>query len=224
MSDRHRDWRSDSLAAKRQSLHTPGLDSSRAFWPARSKAIAKVDPCVTVSISPLDSKVAKPSGSAKKEVERRIETNEAEEAQGRNIEVKATSVRKDEVEEGRVGRKGESLESEEEFGKEIAEEAAVAGGRELAEADRPEYEARKHTTARRPLLPTKVEIVDHYPLHLNYRSWCKHCLGGKVRSNQHSQSNEEKVRLGVTWNADYAFMSGEHNEGGARHAAGIDFA
>ena len=26
------------------------------------------------------------------------------------------------------------------------------------------------------------------------------------------QSKEEKSRLGVTWNADSAFMSGEHNE------------
>ena len=26
-------------------------------------------------------------------------------------------------------------------------------------------------------------------------------------------SKEEKVRLGVTWNADYAFMRGGHNEG-----------
>ena len=36
---------------------------------------------------------------------------------------------------------------------------------------------------------------------------------GQARSNQHVSSKEDKVRLGVTWNADYAFMSGEHNEG-----------
>ena len=50
-------------------------------------------------------------------------------------------------------------------------------------------------------------------MHLNYRSWCKHCVAGKARSSQHVQSKEEKVRLGVTWNADSAFVSGEHNEG-----------
>ena len=83
----------------------------------------------------------------------------------------------------------------------------------LAEEDRPEYEVRKHKTARRPLLPTKAEIEEHYPLHLNSRSWCKHCVAGKARSNQHVQSKEERVRLGVTLNADYAFISGEHNEG-----------
>ena len=32
-------------------------------------------------------------------------------------------------------------------------------------------------------------------------------------SNQHVQSKEEKLRLGVIWHADSAFMSGEHNEG-----------
>ena len=89
----------------------------------------------------------------------------------------------------------------------------MAGPPVLAEEDRPEYEVRRHKTARRPLLPTKAEIGDHYPLHLTYRSWCKHCVAGKARSNQHVQSKEEKVRLGVTLNAHYAFMSGEHNEG-----------
>ena len=44
-------------------------------------------------------------------------------------------------------------------------------------------------------------------------SWCEHCVAGKSRSNKHVQSKEEKFRLGVTWNADYAIMSGDHNEG-----------
>ena len=82
------------------------MDPSRAFWPAGIKAIAKVDPSVTVSISLPDNKVAKPSGFAKREVEQRIETNRAEEAKDRMIEVEATKGRKGEVEEGRVGRKG----------------------------------------------------------------------------------------------------------------------
>ena len=71
----------------------------------------------------------------------------AEEAKGKklegeallNIEVEAVKGSKDELEEGRVGRKGESLESEEELGEETAEEDAVVGGRVLAEEDRPEY-------------------------------------------------------------------------------------
>ena len=88
----------------------------------------------------------------------------AEEAKENNIEVEANKGRTYEAEEGRVGRKGESLESEEELGEET-------GGRELAEEDRPEYEVRKHKIARRPLLPTKADIDEHYPLHLNDCSW-----------------------------------------------------
>ena len=98
-------------------------------------------------------------------------------------------------------------EAEEEVGKQTVEVP------EVGEADRPEYEVHKHRIARRPSLPTKAEIDEHYPLCLNYRSWCAHSVAGKARSNQHVISKEDKVRLGVTWNADYVFMSGEHNEG-----------
>ena len=88
------------------------MDQSRAFWPAGIRAIAKVDPSVTVSISPLGNKVAEPSVFAKREVEQRIETHRAEDDTERKIEVEATNGRKDQVEEGRVGWKGECLESE----------------------------------------------------------------------------------------------------------------
>ena len=61
-----------------------GEDKSRAYWPAGSKAIARVDPFGTVSISPLDNKVAKRFGFAKIEVDSRMkdEGNKAEEAKG----------------------------------------------------------------------------------------------------------------------------------------------
>ena len=104
------------------------------------------------------------------EIAKRIEVNKAEEAKGRKVEVEAIKGRTDEIVEGSVGRKRESLESEDE----AAEETAVVGGREREEADRPEYELRKRNTASRPLLPIKAEIDEHYPLHLNDRSWCKH--------------------------------------------------
>ena len=142
------------------------------------------------------------------------------------IEEEAVKGRKDKDEEGRVGRKGESLESDDEVedkdaegialetAEEIAVETTTTTGPPLLGGDRPEYDVRKHKTARRPLLPTKAEFDNHYPLHLNYRSWCKHCVAGKARSNQHIQNKEEdRVRLGTTLNADYAFMSGEHDEG-----------
>ena len=61
------------------------------------------------------------------------------------------------------------------------------------------------------MLPTKAEVDEHYPLLLQYRSWCKHCVAGKARSNQHATRDPEEERLGVTWNADDAFMGGEYN-------------
>ena len=63
--------------------------------------------------------------------------------------------------------------------------------------------------ARKPLLPTKAEIESHYPLHLEYRSWCKHCVSGKGRSNPHRNADDGED-FGITWHADYAFMSGEN--------------
>ena len=64
----------------------------------------------------------------------------------------------------------------------------------------------------KPTLPTKAEVEAHYPLHLNYRSWCKHCVAGKARATQHKAKDECDESLGVTIHADYAFMGGEHNE------------
>ena len=71
----------------------------------------------------------------------------------------------------------------------------------------------KYPHTKLPAEPTKAEIDDPYPLHLNSRSQCNESVAGQARSNQSVQSKEEKVRLGVAWMGDYAFMSGEHNEG-----------
>ena len=71
---------------------------------------------------------------------------EAEEAKGRKYQ-----------DEGQVGRKGKSLEIEDELPKELGQEEAeeeVGKQRvevpEVGEADRPEYEVCKHRIARRP--------------------------------------------------------------------------
>ena len=78
---------------------------------------------------------------------------------------------------------------------------------EIADHDE-RFEVRKHKIARKPVLPTKAEIDSHFPLHLEYRSWCKHCVSGKGRSNKHLQKDEDEESLGVTWHGDYAFTSG----------------
>ena len=59
---------------------------------------------------------------------------------------------------------------------------------------------------------TKAEVLGHYPLHLNYRSWCKHCVAGKARLAQHMVADPGRERLGVTWNADCALMGAEEAE------------
>ena len=71
-----------------------------------------------------------------------------------------------------------------------------------------DFEVRKHKVARKPVLPTKAEIDAHVPLHLEYHSWCKHCVHGKGRSNRHLAKKEDEESLGVTWHGDYAFTSG----------------
>ena len=75
-----------------------------------------------------------------------------------------------------------------------------------------DFEVRKHRTANKPILPTKSEIEEHFPLHLQYRSWCPHCVAGKARSNPHARRDDSSESMGVTWHADYAFMGGEYNE------------
>ena len=47
-------------------------------------------------------------------------------------------------------------------------------------------EMRRPKVARRPELPTKAEVEEHFPLHLQYRSWCKHCRYGKAKLAPHS--------------------------------------
>ena len=75
-----------------------------------------------------------------------------------------------------------------------------------------DFEVRKHRVARKPTLPTKAEIEERFPLHLNYLSWCRHCVAGKARSNAHRRKDESDEKLGVMWSADYSLMGGEYNE------------
>ena len=48
-----------------------------------------------------------------------------------------------------------------------------------------EEEMRQPKTGRRPILPTKAEVEEHFPLHLQYRSWCRHRRAGKGRLAPH---------------------------------------
>ena len=73
----------------------------------------------------------------------------------------------------------------------------------LAEDD----EVRQPRIGRRPMAPTKAEIDEHHPSHLNYRSWCAHCRAGNARHDRHLVEPHYRERLGITFNADYAFIT-----------------
>lgn len=73
-------------------------------------------------------------------------------------------------------------------------------------------EMRKTRVGRRPILWNKAEVEEHFPLHLQYRSWCRHCRAGKGRFAPHSVEPPDREKLGVTFSADYAFMSSEEAE------------
>ena len=62
------------------------------------------------------------------------------------------------------------------------------------------------------MLPTKAEIAEHFPLHLNFRSWCEHCIAGKSRLAQPIVQPSDRERLGVTVHMGYASMVPEEAE------------
>ena len=66
-------------------------------------------------------------------------------------------------------------------------------------------EVRVPVVAKRPIAPTKAQLEEHLPLHLNYRSWCPHCVFGKAHSAHH-RTAEEVESDGVTWHMDYCFF------------------
>ena len=67
---------------------------------------------------------------------------------------------------------------------------------------------------RRPVLPTKAEIDERFPLHLNDISWCEHCAACRARLAQHRVQPSDRERLGVTVSADHVFMVAEQIEEG----------
>ena len=75
-------------------------------------------------------------------------------------------------------------------------------------------ETRIPRVRRRPVVPTKAEIEEHFPLHLHFRSWCPDCNAGKARLAQHRVESDKRERLGVTLSADYALMGSEEAEEG----------
>ena len=71
---------------------------------------------------------------------------------------------------------------------------------------------RKPRVGRRPILPTKAEVEDHYLLHPHYRDWCSACRAGKGRLAPHFVEPPDMLQFGVTFSADYAFKWSEEVE------------
>lgn len=61
-------------------------------------------------------------------------------------------------------------------------------GKDKAES---EVEMRNPATVLRPTAPTKAQLEEHLPLHLNYRSWCRHCVSGKAHATRHKSDDEK---------------------------------
>ena len=76
----------------------------------------------------------------------------------------------------------------------------------------PRAEVRHPRLARRLILSTKAEIDVHFPLHLNFRSWCAHCRAGKSILAQHRVLPADREKFGVTTHMDYSFMTAEEAE------------
>ena len=61
--------------------------------------------------------------------------------------------------------------------------------------------------------PSQAEVDAHFPLHLEYISWCPHCKAGKGISMRHMyQPEKDESHLGTTWPLDYCFMTAEDEE------------
>ena len=83
----------------------------------------------------------------------------------------------------------------------------------VAEEEAVQERAHIPRIAGRPYTSSKSEVDAHFPLHLEYRSWCPHCKAGRGISMQHRyQPERDESHLGTTWSLDYCFMTAEEEE------------
>jgi hypothetical protein len=160
------------------------LVEGRAFWPAgKPIALRATSFGVNYSVSPIDGIYASPLlGTASATLD---------------VEVNVENKTEDDAPPRDVADRDQD---------EVDGEPGVHGG----VGD--EEEVRKPRVGRRPILPTKAEVLEHFPLHLQYRSWCRHCRAGKGRLAPHVVEPPDRERLGITFSADYAFMGAEEAE------------
>ena len=62
------------------------------------------------------------------------------------------------------------------------------------------------------LAPTNLEVEEHLPLRVNYRSWCEDCRTSRGRQAPHIIEPHGRDTSGITLSADYAFATPEDKE------------
>ena len=70
---------------------------------------------------------------------------------------------------------------------------------------------RKPAKMNDPKEPSEEERKEHETTHLPYRSWCKHCVGGRGKDAAHKKQDTQGELHEMHF--DYAFM-GEEGEAG----------
>ena len=94
-----------------------------------------------------------------------------------------------------VSPDGNVIEDEKGDGAE-GEEGGRRHGEELECSE--EEEVRDFKVARRPRGPTKKELEEHLPLHMEYRDWCEDCVAGRGVAAPHKRTAEGDEPDGVT--------------------------
>ena len=70
--------------------------------------------------------------------------------------------------------------------------------------------SRQPRVTRAPASPTQMEMDEHYPLHIKFKSWCKDCVAGQDISDHHKAvADGHGGCLGITVSMDYCFMTDE---------------
>ena len=57
-------------------------------------------------------------------------------------------------------------------------------------------ETRIAMAKRRPKAPTKKDVEEHLPLHLEYRDWCEDCVVGRGHAAAHRRRLEDEESFG----------------------------
>ena len=84
----------------------------------------------------------------------------------------------------------------------------MAGTSAVSPSSSPEevHDSAPVVVASSPKEPTQQERDEHEATHLPYRSWCKHCVRGRGRSEAHRQLQADKSHAVPHVSMDYCFM------------------